>query len=97
MASPGVQPSEGVVTKPCPGSVAEAVTRLTGLIRSKGLTLFTVIDHSGEASKAALEMPDTKLIVFGSPAAGTPVMVAAPLSALDLPESISEVVVRAGE
>jgi uncharacterized protein (DUF302 family) len=49
------------------------------------LTLFTVIDHSGEAKKAGLEMPDTKLVVFGSPAAGTPVMLAAPLAALDLP------------
>jgi uncharacterized protein (DUF302 family) len=54
-------------------------------IEDRGLTLFTVIDHSGEAKRVGLEMPDTKLVVFGSPAAGTPVMLAAPLSALDLP------------
>jgi uncharacterized protein (DUF302 family) len=61
------------------------VSRLVQLIADKGLKLFAVIDHSGEARKAGLEMPDTKLVIFGSPAAGTPVMVAAPLAAIDLP------------
>jgi uncharacterized protein (DUF302 family) len=65
--------------------VAETVSRLTRLIEDKGLTLFTVIDHSGEAKRAGLEMRETKVVVFGSPAAGTPVMVAAPLAAIDLP------------
>jgi uncharacterized protein (DUF302 family) len=74
-----------VVTKPCPRSVAEAVDRLGQLVEEKGLVLFAVIDHSGEASRAGLEMNDTKLVIFGSPMAGTPVMVAAPLAALDLP------------
>ena len=76
---------DGIVTKPCPFTVGEAVRRLTRLIEDKGLKLFTVIDHSGEAQRVGLEMPDTKLVIFGSPAAGTPVMVASPLSALDLP------------
>jgi uncharacterized protein (DUF302 family) len=79
------QSAEGIVTKACPRSVAETVARLEQLIDEKGLVLFTLIDHSGEAIRAGLEMPDTKLVVFGSPLAGTPVMIAAPLAALDLP------------
>jgi uncharacterized protein (DUF302 family) len=78
-------PVEGIVTKASPRSVSDTVSRLTRLIEDKGLTLFTVIDHSGEANRVGLDMPDTKLVVFGSPVAGTPVMVAAPLAALDLP------------
>jgi uncharacterized protein (DUF302 family) len=77
--------AEGVVTKACSGSVAEVVDRLRRLIDEKGLVLFAVIDHSGEAMRAGLAMPDTKLVIFGSPKAGTPVMLAAPLAALDLP------------
>lgn len=74
-----------IVTVPSPRSVAETVARLTQLIASKGLTLFAVIDHSGAAADVGLAMPDTKLIIFGDPRAGTPVMLAAPLAALDLP------------
>jgi uncharacterized protein (DUF302 family) len=85
MGSVAPQPTEGIVTKACPYSVPDAVSRLTALVERRGLTLFSVIDHSGEAEKVGLQMPDTKLVVFGSPAAGTPVMVAAPLAALDLP------------
>lgn len=81
----GAQTTEGVVTKASPRTVDETVSRLTQLIANKGLMLFAVIDHSGEARKVGLEMPDTKLVLFGSPAAGTPVMLAAPLAALDLP------------
>jgi uncharacterized protein (DUF302 family) len=77
--------TEGVVTKASSRSVAETVERLRRLIDEKGLVLFAVIDHSGAAIGAGLEMPDTKLVIFGSPVAGTPVMVAAPLAALDLP------------
>jgi len=66
-------------------SVDETVTRLEGLLRAKGVTLFAVVDHSGEAAKAGLQMPSTKLLIFGNPAAGTPVMLAAPSIALDLP------------
>jgi uncharacterized protein (DUF302 family) len=76
---------DGIVTKPSPRPVADAVSRLAGLVEAKGLTLFSVIDHSGEAEAVGLEMPDTKLVIFGSPAAGTPVMVASPHAALDLP------------
>src|SRR5260370_31308629 len=83
--TPRSQPTDGIVTKPSPLTVSETLRRLTGLIEDKDLTLFEVIDHSGQAKKVGLEMPDTKLVIFGSPAAGTPVMVAAPLAALDLP------------
>jgi len=74
-----------IATVSSPRSVAETVARLTQLVASKGLTLFAVIDHSGGAADVGLEMPDTKLIIFGDPRAGTPVMIAAPLAAFDLP------------
>jgi uncharacterized protein (DUF302 family) len=77
--------ADGIITERSPRSVADTVSRLTDLIEAKGLKLFTIIDHSAEAGKAGLELPDTKLVIFGSPEAGTPVMVAAPLAALDLP------------
>jgi len=77
--------TEGVVTKRSPFSVDATVERVTRLVGGKGLTLFAVVDHSGEAARVGLAMPDTKLVIFGSPAAGTPVMVASPLAALDLP------------
>jgi uncharacterized protein (DUF302 family) len=83
---PSTPPSaEGVVTKPGGHSVDDTVARLTALIDGKGLKLFAVIDHSGEAARAGLTMPATKVVIFGSPAAGTPVMLAAPLVALELP------------
>lgn len=78
----------GVVTLSCSHSVNETVTRLKKLLESKGVTLFAVIDHSGEAEKAGLAMPNTKLIIFGNPKAGTPLMLAAPTMALDLPLKI---------
>ena len=74
-----------VVTKLSPWSVTDTVGRLSAEIASRGLKLFAVIDHSGEARAAGLALRDTKLVVFGSPQAGTPVMEAAPLAALDLP------------
>jgi len=74
-----------MVTKQSPWSVEETVSRLTALLESKGVKVFAVIDHSGEAAKAGLDLRDTKVVVFGSPAAGTPVMQAEPLAALDLP------------
>jgi uncharacterized protein (DUF302 family) len=75
----------GVVTKLSPRPVADTVNRLSELIAAKGLKLFAVIDQRAEASRAGLQLRDTTLVLFGSPAAGTPVMVAAPLAALDLP------------
>jgi uncharacterized protein (DUF302 family) len=74
-----------VVTKASAGTVAETVDRLTALLAARGLKVFDVIDHSGEAAANGLELRDTKVVIFGSPAAGTPVMEAAPLAALDLP------------
>jgi uncharacterized protein (DUF302 family) len=74
-----------MVTKPSPWSVEETVSRFEAVIAEKGLKLFAVFDHSGEAEAHGLSLRDTKVVVFGSPVAGTPVMEAAPLSALDLP------------
>src|SRR5438105_13400512 len=73
------------VTKVSPFSVADTVARLSTLVAEKGITLFGVIDHSGEAHARGLELRDTKVVMFGTPEAGTPVMQAAPLAALDLP------------
>ena len=75
----------GVVTKLSARSVADTVARFTELAGAKGLTLFAVIDQRAEAKQAGLDLPETTLVLFGSPAAGTPVMAAAPLAALDLP------------
>jgi uncharacterized protein (DUF302 family) len=74
-----------IVTKPSPWTVAETVSRLTDVIAAKGLKLLIVIDHSGEAEAHGLSLRDTKVVVFGNPLAGTPVMQASPLAALDLP------------
>ena len=93
----GAGTTEGVVTKASPRGVEETVERLTELLRQKDLTVFAVVDHSGAAQKVGLEMPDTKLVLFGSPAAGTPVMVDAPLAALDLPLKILVSADDAGE
>jgi uncharacterized protein (DUF302 family) len=74
-----------IVTKLSPRSVKETVSRLTGMVDAKGMRLFAVIDQSAEARQAGLELRETTLVIFGSPAGGTPVMVASPLAALDLP------------
>ena len=74
-----------ITTKVSPRSVAETVSRFTGILAEKGLKVFDVIDQSAEASKVGQQLRATVLVVFGSPAAGTPVMVAAPMAALDLP------------
>src|ERR1700721_4843610 len=75
----------GSTTKVSPRSVTETVSRLTGILAAKGLKVFAVIDQAAEARQAGLELRETVLVVFGNPAAGTPVMDAAPLAALDLP------------
>jgi len=75
----------GVVTKISPRSVEDTVARLCVLVTERKLKLFAVIDHSGEAAAVGLELRETKLVIFGSPRAGTPVMQSAPLAALDLP------------
>jgi uncharacterized protein (DUF302 family) len=74
-----------LVTKLSPLSVGDTVARFSDLLSAKGVKLFTVIDHSGEAEKAGLELRDTKVVIFGAPKAGTPVMQAVPVAALDLP------------
>lgn len=85
MTTSAAQAENGIVSKPSPRSVAETVERLTGLITAKGMKLFAVIDQRAEAVQAGLELRETMLVIFGSPAAGTPVMDAVPLAALDLP------------
>jgi len=69
-------------------TVDETVTRLEALMAAKGAKLFCLVDHSGEAAAAGLTMPATKLLIFGNPKGGTPVMLAAPSAALDLPLKI---------
>ena len=83
--SASLSPETDVISKSSPESVASTVDRFRDLVEARGMTLFTVIDHSGEAARNGLDLRDTKLVIFGSPTAGTPVMQAAPLSALDLP------------
>jgi len=75
----------GIITKLSPRPVADTVSKLTGIIGAKGIRLFAVIDQSAEARQAGLSLRETTLVIFGNPAAGTPVMAAAPLAALDLP------------
>ena len=75
----------GLVTVSSSHSVERTVERLQGLLQAKGVKLFAVLDHSGEAKLAGLSMRPTKLLIFGNPKAGTPLMVAAPSIAIDLP------------
>jgi uncharacterized protein (DUF302 family) len=84
-AAPSPTSTAGVVTKLSPWSVEDTVARLSAIVAAKGMKLFAVVDHSGEAEAVGLELRDTKLVIFGSPQAGTPVMQAAALAALDLP------------
>jgi len=79
---------QGVVTRPTPGTAAEAVERLLGVLNARGVKVFAVIDHSGEAARVGQHLPDTKLVLFGNPSAGTALMQTAPLVALDLPLKI---------
>ena len=80
--------NNGIIDKPSNHSVEQTVERLKNILQSKGVQLFAVIDHSGEAEKVGLKMPPTKLLIFGSPKAGTPLMLAAPSTAIDLPLKI---------
>ena len=78
----------GIVTIPGSQPVDETVETLRRLLAQKGVTLFAIVDHSGEAAKAGLTLPPTKLLIFGNPKAGTPAMLASPTSAIDLPLKI---------
>jgi uncharacterized protein (DUF302 family) len=80
--------NNGIVDLASNHSVDQTVMRLKEILDAKGVTLFAVIDHSGEAEKAGMKMPPTKLLIFGSPKAGTPLMLAAPSAAIDLPLKI---------
>ena len=82
------QTRNGIVDLPSNHSVHVTVEKLKGILSAKGVTLFALVDHSGEAEKAGMKMPNTKLLIFGSPKAGTPVMLAAPRIAIDLPLKI---------
>lgn len=80
-----IEDATEIVTKASPRSVYETVTHLVELLRERTLKLFAVIDQGAEARAVGLELRDTVLVVFGNPAAGTSVMAAVPLAALDLP------------
>jgi uncharacterized protein (DUF302 family)/uncharacterized membrane protein YidH (DUF202 family) len=81
-------PENGIVRTASSHSVEETVTRLKSILEAKGVKLFAIVDHSGEAASAGLKMPNTKLFIFGNPKAGTPLMLASPSAALDLPLKI---------
>jgi uncharacterized protein (DUF302 family) len=78
----------GIIDVASQHSVDDTVERLRGILAAKGVSLFALVDHSGEAAKVGMKMRPTKLLIFGSPKAGTPVMLAAPSSAIDLPLKI---------
>ena len=80
--------SPGIIERRSNHSVDETVDRLKSVLQSRSITLFGLIDHSGEAEKVGMKMPPTKLLIFGNPKAGTPLMLAAPCSAIDLPLKI---------
>ena len=78
----------GIIDRPSRHSVDETVDRLKELLHARQLTLFVLVDHSGEAARVGMKMRPTKLLIFGSPKAGTPLMLAAPSVAIDLPLKI---------
>lgn len=80
-----MSPANGLITHPSPYTVPETLDRLEAILRAKAITIFARIDHSGKAAKVGLTMPPTQLLIFGNPRGGTPIMLAAPLSAIDLP------------
>jgi uncharacterized protein (DUF302 family) len=80
--------SNGLLTRKSNHSVNETLDKLQRVLQAKGITVFATVDHSGEAEKAGLKMPPTKLVIFGSPKAGTPLMLASPSIAIDLPLKI---------
>lgn len=79
---------KGLIDKPSQHSVEQTVEKLKNILQSKGVAVFALIDHSGEAEKVGMKMRPTKLLIFGNPKAGTPLMLAAPSVAIDLPLKI---------
>ena len=80
--------SNGIVDIPSNHSVEETVERLKSILQAKGIILFALVDHSGEAERVGMKMRPTTLLLFGNPKGGTPLMLAAPSSAIDLPLKI---------
>jgi uncharacterized protein (DUF302 family) len=80
--------ADGLIDVPSNHSVDETVEKLKGILQARGVTLFALVDHSGEAAKVDMKMRPTKLLIFGNPKGGTPVMLAAPTIAIDLPLKI---------
>jgi len=83
-----LNPTDGLVTIPSHQSVDRTVQKLEAILQAKGVKLFALVDHSGEAERVGLQMPPTKLLIFGNPKAGTPLMIHSPSSAIDLPLKI---------
>src|SRR5215471_19258255 len=79
------QSSAGIITKHSSESVAQTIDRLRRLMEDRGFTVFNVIDHQAVAERAGVQMPESKLVMFGKPSVGAAVMVAAPRAALDIP------------
>jgi uncharacterized protein (DUF302 family) len=88
MAQPAQAGSKGIIDTPSNHSVGQTVEKLEAILQAKGVALFALVDHSGEAAKVGMQMRPTKLLIFGSPKAGTPLMLAAPSIAIDLPLKI---------
>src|SRR5450432_2377167 len=78
----------GIIDRPSYHSVDQTVEKLKGILAATGVSLFALVDHSGEAEKVGMKMPPTKLLIFGNPKGGTPLMLAAPTVAIDLPLKI---------
>jgi uncharacterized protein (DUF302 family) len=83
-----IVPDNGIINIPSKHSVDEVVSTLQSVLATKGVTVFALVDHSGEAEKAGMHMRPTKLVIFGNPKGGTPLMLAAPSIAIDLPLKI---------
>jgi uncharacterized protein (DUF302 family) len=81
-------PENGIVTIPTHRSVDQTARKLEEILQAKGVKLFALVDHSGEAEKAGMQMRPTKLLIFGNPKAGTPLMIASPSIAIDLPMKV---------
>jgi len=78
-------PDNGLIHLSSPHTVMETLARLETIVQAKGLTILARIDHSGDAARVGLQMPPTKLLIFGNPKSGTPLMIASPSVAIDLP------------
>lgn len=81
-------PDNGISRRRSDHSVGETVAKVKSILQAKGIMLFALVDHSGEAEKVGLKMPNTKLLIFGNPRGGTPLMIASPSIAIDLPLKI---------